>query len=157
MAEKERVSDEREFQLQMAEAQIRIGNLNAILTLMIAVAFSLFGVFTAISYSITNSVLSGPTIFNGSFTDGINNYTGQVTGITSANSAFFSYLNVLAAIFGIVGMISLALLLFIHFYISPLRFKKIRQNFITNIIQQPIPIQTTNEKDNSKNATPSEK
>jgi hypothetical protein len=124
-------SDEREFQLQMVEAQTLIANMNANLTLIIAVSYSMFGVLWAISASIMNSVLSGPLTFTGNFTDGIKNYSGQITSTTGFNITFFSYLNIYEVILGTLGTVFLVVLLIFHFYLTPKRFKEIRRKYIS--------------------------
>jgi hypothetical protein len=123
------VAEEREFQLEMVEAETSISNINLYLTLIVAIAYSLLGVLWAIT-SGANSVLNGSTVVSGNLTGGGTNYSGQVVIPLTKAIAFFSNLKSFEYVLGTVGTICLILIVLHQSYLAPKRFKKIRRKFI---------------------------
>lgn len=134
-------AEERDFQLQIAEAETSISNVNTCIVLVVAIAFTLFGVLWAISAS-ANSVLNSSTIISGNLTGGGNSYSGQVVVPMNSVTAFFSKSTFFEYVLGSIGTVGLGFLLLHHFYLAPRKFRKIRQKFIHT--SEPNPNSTSN-------------
>jgi hypothetical protein len=122
-------AEEREFQLQMIEAQTFTSSINMYLGLVVTIAYALVGVFWAIIEG-GNSILSGSTIITGNLTGGGNEYSGQVVIPMTNVTAFFSNLKFFEYALLAFGTICFAILFIHQLFLAPRRFKKIRKKFI---------------------------
>lgn len=137
------VTEEREFQLQILKAQSFISNMNSYFTALTAVSLSLFGVLLALTSSIMNSVLGGPTILKGNFSDGVATWTGELSGATNVNSAYYLSLVYSEYIFLIIGIVGFVMILYFNLSLAPKKIDHIRQRFISSKVNNTLPNPST--------------
>jgi hypothetical protein len=118
--------EERKFEIKKIEVESFISNGNTYLTLVTGVAFSLFGVLSALSGSITSS-LTSPTIIIGNFTNGNSTWTGELNSVTLINTTYFSTLLVVEIILLIAGIAGLIGIVYFHKVVTPKKINQIRK------------------------------